>query len=171
LGSGVGDGSLLEGGLGVGQGSVGRGDLLLSFRVGEQEQRRGVAALAGGGGAAEVAEHAGFLVGIEEGEDLLTCAIRETREETGVTVNPELIDKNEKYFVFYRRGIPHSRCAYFEVHIESLEQIGLDSPKLPKEQLQAEEVDWAGFIPIAEAVGKLSRSQQIIAQRLIETIE
>lgn len=109
--------------------------------------------------------------GIEPGEDLLTCAIRETREEVGISVNPELINKDEKYFVFYRRGIPYSRCAYFEVRINDLKQIGLDSPKVPKEMLQVEEVDWAGFIPFEEAVEKLSRSQQIIAQRLIETIE
>lgn len=109
--------------------------------------------------------------GIEPGEDLLTCAIRETREEVGITVDPELINKDEKYFVFYRRGIPYSRCAYFEVRIASPEQIGLNSPKVPKEMLQLEEVDWAGFIPFEEAVEKLSRSQQIIAQRLIETIE
>lgn len=109
--------------------------------------------------------------GIEPGEDLLTCAIRETREEVGITVDPELINKDEKYFVFYRRGIPYSRCAYFEVHITSPEQIGLDSQKVPKEMLQLEEVDWAGFIPVEEAIEKLSRSQQIIAQRLIETIE
>ena len=62
---------VLEGRLGFGQGGVGRGDLLPGVRVREEEQRRGVAALAGGRGAAEVAEHARFLVGIEVGEELV----------------------------------------------------------------------------------------------------
>lgn len=109
--------------------------------------------------------------GIEPGEDFLTCAIREVKEETGITVDPELISPHEKFFVFYRRGVPHSRCAYFEVWLDDLSQIGLDATRVPKEQLQEIEVDWAGFVPFEEAVNKMSRSQQIIAQRLFETLD
>ena len=55
--------------------------------------------------------------GIEPGEDLLTCAIRETREETGITVDPELIDKKDdlnqinKYFEL---DIPRDRLSLFK---------------------------------------------------------
>jgi 8-oxo-dGTP pyrophosphatase MutT (NUDIX family) len=108
--------------------------------------------------------------GIEPGESYLECAIREVKEETGITVDPELVNPTEKFFVFYRGGTPHSRCAYFEVWLEDLSQIGLESTKVPKDQLQEIEVDWAGFVPIGEALTKLSRSQQIIAQRLLETL-
>jgi 8-oxo-dGTP pyrophosphatase MutT (NUDIX family) len=109
--------------------------------------------------------------GIEPGESFLECAIREVKEETGILVEPGLINPNPKFFVFYRNGTPHSRCAYFEVPITELSQIGLESTKVPKDQLQAIEVDWAGFVPVQEALAKLSRSQQIIAQRLIETLD
>lgn len=109
--------------------------------------------------------------GIEPGEDYLDCALREVKEETGISVDPTLISTSPKFFVFYRNGVPHSRCAYFEVHLDDLSQIGLETEKVPKDQLQVEEVDWAGFVPIASALTKLSRSQQIIAQRLHETLD
>lgn len=78
---------------------------------------------------------------VEEGEDLLTAAIRETQEEIGYTANPDDILFPEPYFIDYKDGEGNlfKRVYYFVVNPE--EHIKQDSI-IP----DGEEVDWAGFI-------------------------
>jgi predicted NUDIX family NTP pyrophosphohydrolase len=88
------------------------------------------------------------------GEDNLTAAIRETKEEIGIDIPIDIIDKTE-YIVNYsdKKG-KHFKTVYY--YIVNLNKHNFDIPdKIPKEQLQPEEVDWAGFIPIEEAKTKI----------------
>lgn len=105
--------------------------------------------------------------GIEEGEDPLDAAVRELEEETGIKINwnklePEIhtadhYDKNGNY---------KSQLVYFILRISDPSEIGLDGHRVPKEQLQLEEIDWAGFVKIEDAYPKMHRSQLIILDRV-----
>ena len=57
----------------------------------------------------------------------------------------------ETFYIKQKTGKPWKKLSYFMVYIDSLSDIGLSSEIIPKEQLQAEEVDWAGFVPFEEA--------------------
>ena len=78
---------------------------------------------------------------VEEGEDLLEAAIRETREEIGITVDLEDIISKEPEFIDYidKGGNLYKRVYYFLVN-----------PKTPIKQSairpDKSEIDWAGFI-------------------------
>lgn len=105
--------------------------------------------------------------GIEEGEDVLAAALRELKEETGISLSPDQVDQiPNKVEVFNKSGKYQNAIHYFICQIQDLSEIGLDSISVPKQQLQKEEVDWAGFIDIKEAYHKVARAQLIILDRL-----
>jgi ADP-ribose pyrophosphatase YjhB (NUDIX family) len=92
--------------------------------------------------------------GLEEGESNLDAAIRELREETSVIVDKSQISNLENPIVVTyenKKGTKYKIITLYTVHINSLSEIGLDSEVIPKERLQIEEIDWAGFIDKQEA--------------------
>ena len=106
--------------------------------------------------------------GIEEGEDPLDAAIRELKEETGILIRPDQLDPEPLVANNYNSdGVFKWQLVYFVMHINDLSEIGItDGTRVPKEQLQLEEVDWAGFVPIIDAYPKMHRSQMIMLDRL-----
>lgn len=103
--------------------------------------------------------------GIEEGEDPFEAALRELNEETGISLEPSLVDPTPHTVDFYRGSKPSGKMIYFVCEISDLSQIGLDDIKLPTSMLQLHEVDWAKFVDRDEAYGITSRSQLIILDR------
>ena len=78
---------------------------------------------------------------VEEGEDLLEAAIRETREEVGITIDPEDVIDLEPQFIDYKdkNGNLYKRVYYFVVSpFQNITQDMIIPDK--------EEIDWAGFI-------------------------
>jgi 8-oxo-dGTP pyrophosphatase MutT (NUDIX family) len=105
--------------------------------------------------------------GIEPGEDILEAALRELNEETGISLSADKLDLDiQTVHVFDKNGNPKHALHYFVCKIKDLSEIGLDSLAVPKTQLQKEEIDWAGFVNIKEAYGKVSKAQLIILDRL-----
>lgn len=92
--------------------------------------------------------------GVDEGESDLDAAIRELREETSVVVNRNQISNlDNPIIVSYenKKGTKYKNVILYTVYINNLSEIGLDSEVIPKERLQIEEVDWAGFLNKEEA--------------------
>lgn len=100
---------------------------------------------------------------LDPGEDPLEGALRETREETGVAVPREWVDPTPNV-VEYRdkRGRVTKRVTWFAADAPD----GALPERLPKGQLQAEEIDWAGFLGREEAEGKVLRHFAGIVGRL-----
>lgn len=87
---------------------------------------------------------------IEENESEEEAAIRETFEEIGVGINESMLGK--KHIIKYLRGgRVFKEVVIFECLLNSLDDIGLKSEILPKEQLQLEEIDDARFMNKEEA--------------------
>lgn len=104
---------------------------------------------------------------IEEGEDIQLAAIRELKEETGIQLSADQLDPTVHTFDLFNKSNKYIRSIhYFVCRVHDLSEIGLDSTRVPKTQLQQEEVDWAGFIDIKEAYSKVTRNQLIILDRL-----
>lgn len=105
--------------------------------------------------------------GIEAGEDKISTAIRETLEEVGVKVPRNLIDPTEYTFVVTSREQKVNKTVYYYVvKIDDLSQIGLKELKIPKSQLQVEEIDWAGFLSYSEASKRIMKSQVTVLNNL-----
>jgi ADP-ribose pyrophosphatase YjhB (NUDIX family) len=88
---------------------------------------------------------------VEEGEDLLEAAIRETREEVGITVDVEsVLNPTEPRFIDYKDkdGNLYKRVYYF-----------FAAPADPIKQSQIipdkAEIDWAGFILPEDAEARI----------------
>lgn len=109
--------------------------------------------------------------GVDEGETYLDAAIRETKEEVGINVPKKLIDKKEnKFFVSFspknKKGYTKV-VYYYVVKIDNLSQLGITDLRIPKKQLQLEEVDWAGFIDYKELQKRITPSQIPLINNLI----
>ena len=106
--------------------------------------------------------------GIEEGESKLDAAIRETKEEVGISVPKNLIDKTEYTFTLTTRKYKYTKIVYYYVvKIDDLNQIGLKDLKVPKKQLQVEEVDWAVFLDYREATKRVMKSQAVLINNMV----
>lgn len=103
---------------------------------------------------------------MEEGEDIVTAAIRETFEETGIRVSPDRLEREIFSAEVWSGTKFMNHIHYLICRISDPSEIGLDSKRVPKSQLQAEEVDWAGFVTLMEAYGKVPAAQRIILDRL-----
>ena len=87
--------------------------------------------------------------GVDYGEELIDAAIRETKEEIGITITKEQIsnlDKPIEVIYYSKKKAIHKIVYLFLVKITSLHEVGLTSEIVPQNQLQMEEVDWAGFL-------------------------
>lgn len=78
---------------------------------------------------------------VEEGEDLLEAAIRETKEEMGIEIDPEDIQDTEPRYIDYKdkSSRVYKRVYYFIV--KPSVTISSDAIEVDKD-----EIDWAGFI-------------------------
>ena len=87
--------------------------------------------------------------GVDEGERIIDAAIRETKEEVGIIITETQISNpnNPIEIIYYNKKKEIHKTVYlFTVKINNLSEIGLTSEIVPTEQLQMEEVDWAGFL-------------------------
>ena len=87
---------------------------------------------------------------VEPGEDILNAAIRETREEVGVTVTPQDIkDKKPKYVDYKdKRGRVYKRVYFFIVQPQEDMNFNIAVDK--------KEMDWAGFLTKAKAAQRIN---------------
>jgi 8-oxo-dGTP pyrophosphatase MutT (NUDIX family) len=103
---------------------------------------------------------------LESGEDSLSGALRELEEETGIRLKPYQVDPEPNKVDFYNRNNEvDGHLIYFVCEIVDLSEIGLSSDRLPKSQLQLEEVDWGKFVTAEEAYPIITRNQMIILDR------
>jgi len=92
--------------------------------------------------------------GVEKGESLIDTAIRETYEEVGLLFKKDdiKVDDNEYVIVYTnKKGKAYKKVYYYVINLKdnTLPEI------IPKEQLQVEEIDWAGFLSKEEASNKI----------------
>ena len=52
---------------------------------------------------------------------------------------------------YKKKGVVYKRIYLYTLYINDVSEIGLDSEVIPKEKLQLEEIDWAGFVTKEEA--------------------
>lgn len=103
---------------------------------------------------------------LEPGEDSLEGALRELEEETGIRLDQSQLNPEPYKVDFYnRKNEVDGHLIYFVCEIMDLSEIGLSSDRLPKSQLQLEEVDWGKFVTPEEAYPIISRNQMIILDR------
>lgn len=81
---------------------------------------------------------------VDFNEDLIDTAIRETKEEIGITINPRDIVGSYNFIDYVKDNKVYKRVYYFVVN-----------PSIPIKntdfKLQKSEVDWAGFLSKKEA--------------------
>ena len=81
---------------------------------------------------------------MEEGEDIIETAIRETKEEIGLYIKPYLIKFGDKGVINYtNRDTIHKKVFYQVAYCEGIEKNMI--------KVQREEMDWAGFLTKEEA--------------------
>lgn len=107
---------------------------------------------------------------VEKGEDVLTGAIRELKEETGIELDASILSESEPYVcdLYDKKGKVEKQLIYFLHKISDLSEIGMNSLRIPKNQLQAKEVDWAGFLDARECYPKISEWQLLILDRHLD---
>ena len=94
--------------------------------------------------------------GMKTGEGLLTTAIRETYEETGIKMPQERI-LPEPYLMNINNAKFHRRIIYFVAKLEE---------KMNACPVDTDEISWAGFLPYHKAEQKLQITQQAVLMHL-----
>lgn len=90
---------------------------------------------------------------VEENESLVEAALRETKEEIGLTIHEDMIENKIPEVVLYtKKGSEkvYKKVYYFVIKINSESRYEIN-----KNNLQKEEIDWAGFVPYEEAKKKI----------------
>ena len=103
---------------------------------------------------------------LEVGESPEEAAFRETFEETGILINRSQVEPGIHTAEVWKDQTFKNSIYYLICRISDPSEIGLTDLKVPASQLQAEEIDWAGFVDLDEAYGKVSQAQRIILDRL-----
>lgn len=104
---------------------------------------------------------------VEPNEDPLDAAVRELKEETGISISKDRLDPNVQTAPFYNsKNEVEYMLMYYTLKIDSPSEIGMDSNKINKNKLQLEEVDWAGFVPVMDAYPLIHKAQMIILDRI-----
>ncbi len=96
--------------------------------------------------------------GIDEGETIKQAALRELFEETSVKLDESVISNDPivlDYENYKKKGIVYKKIYLYTLYINDISEIGLESEVIPKEKLQLEEIDWAGFVTMEEAKVRL----------------
>jgi ADP-ribose pyrophosphatase YjhB (NUDIX family) len=85
---------------------------------------------------------------IEEGEELIEAAYRETLEEIGVKLDFSNIDPDPIVVEYKKNGSSkvYKQIICFHYEVRNLANIGLTSEILPHSKLQLEEIDFAAFL-------------------------
>lgn len=105
--------------------------------------------------------------GIDEGETQLEAAIRETREEVGIEVPKSRVSSNSYQFGVDAKKWGYKKIVhYYIVRVDSLSEIGLKEPKVPKGQLQLEEINDARFMDYKQASKVIMKSQKDLLDNL-----
>ena len=105
---------------------------------------------------------------VKVGEDIMDAAIREVKEEIGLTINFEMLNGDVHTSPIYDAGgRVESMLVYYILKIDSPAEIGMNSHEINKSELQSEEIDWAGFIPAMDAYPLVHKSQMIILDKII----
>lgn len=91
---------------------------------------------------------------VEEGEDLIQAARRETREEVGLDIPKRMIDPTP-YLIEYRRkkkdGTPGKLYKKLYWFVADVSNSPVKDFVVDKKQLQLEEVDFAGLLDYQDA--------------------
>lgn len=103
---------------------------------------------------------------IEEGEDHTTAALRELFEETGIMLDASQVEPGIHTAEVWKGESFNHNIHYLICRISKTSDIGLVDERVPKSQVQAGEIDWAGFVSIDDAYSKIASSQRIILDRL-----
>jgi 8-oxo-dGTP pyrophosphatase MutT (NUDIX family) len=106
--------------------------------------------------------------GIDEGENKIDAAIRETQEELGIKVSKNLIGKDEFTFVVTSRKYKYNKVVYYYVvNIDNLKQLGLKSEKIPTGQFDTKEISAAEFFNYTDAKNVVMISQNNVVDVLM----
>jgi len=86
---------------------------------------------------------------IEDFETAFEAAIRETKEEIGLDITVDMIESPGD-IIYYRKANNkiYKKVFYFIVRLDK-------KPEIKKENLQLDEVDWAGFVHKDEVEEKI----------------
>lgn len=109
---------------------------------------------------------------VNEGEDHLTCAIRETKEEIGVKILEKNIQNKDNPFIINyldKKGKVYKQIYCYIVNIyPEADEIG--ERYILKENLQLDEIDWAGFVDKEEAKKRIFPKQSSVLTLLCEVL-
>ena len=103
--------------------------------------------------------------GMEPGEEPMEAAIRELFEETSIVVRPDQLEQSPYVVDIASKKHGNWQLIYFLCKIDDLGEVELESERIPKNQLQLEEVDWAKFVGPEEAYSLTNSRQLIILDR------
>jgi predicted NUDIX family NTP pyrophosphohydrolase len=102
---------------------------------------------------------------VDDGENILNAAIRETEEEIGVTIKSSQITKGPYRFDYPKSKFGKKQLYFFIVEIDDPSMIGMKGEIVNKSVFKPNkegiiEIDWAGFITFSEARKRASRPMQ-----------
>jgi ADP-ribose pyrophosphatase YjhB (NUDIX family) len=95
---------------------------------------------------------------LDEGEDVMAGAIRELKEETGIAIKKTDLGADPQTMVinYERNGKIYKQLTVFFLYVNDEIKTKLQiADKIPKQNLQLAEIDWAGFIPLSEVENKI----------------